>query len=221
MVCAEQRRHASADAEAVLKDEVVHRKGLMKHPHYLPCAAATLVAALTLTACVSTNNAELALSHPHRVVGTSEGAIAPPNAIPSSAIEVAWNDAGAVRLTRIANSGFRDPARLVIDDSEQWATVWTLLWAGQDSRAAPALPAIDFTRNSVIVAALGQGSSRGVGIELARLSTTSDTLYVEVASQLAVGCTAPGQTTQPVDIIRIPKPHAPVVFVERAAVDEC
>ena len=193
----------------------------MKHPLHLRLAATTFVAALTLTACLSPSNAELAQSHPRRIVDTSEGALAAPDAIPPSAIDLPWNDAGAVRLTRVATSGFRNPARLVIDDSQQWAAVWALLWVTQDSQPAPALPAIDFTRSTVIVTALGEGSSRGFGIDLARLATTKDTLYAEVATRLAVGCSTSGRTTQPVDVVRIPKPHAPIVFVERAAEDEC
>ncbi len=193
----------------------------MNNPTHFPTAAATLAAALTLAACVSPNNAELARSHPQTIVQTSEGALARPNAIPLTATEIAWNDAGVVRLARIANSGFRDPARLVIDDEAQWTTVWTLLWAQQDSQPAPPPPAVDFTRNSVIVAALGQGSARGFGIDLSRIATTRDTVYAEVSSRLSVGCNTLAELSQPVDVIRIPKPHAPVVFVERAADGEC
>src|SRR5512142_3381183 len=98
--------------------------------------------------------------------------------IPSGAIDVAWNDAGAVRIAHSYYSGLRQPARTIVDNDADWRTIWPRYTA--NSMNPPAAPAIDFTRYDVIVAALGERTTGGYGIIVSRIAATTNYLYVEI-----------------------------------------
>jgi hypothetical protein len=146
--------------------------------------------------------------------------VVPDPHFPMGAVDVAWSSDGAGRVAHAYYSGFTAPARLVIDNDADWRAAWAQAYAGM--APTPALPAIDFSRSSVIVVALGGHATGGYNIVVSRLATTADHLYAEVTS------TAPGskcittQTfTQPFDMVRIPRPPGPVAFVERAVTHAC
>src|SRR5689334_13721414 len=108
-------------------------------------------------------------------------AITPVTDIPSSAVNVDWNDAGAVRVSHEYYSGLRQPARKVITNDADWRTTWSTYMANRGT--PPAAPAIDFARYEVIVAALGERNSGGYDITISRIATASDYLYVELTSR--------------------------------------
>ena len=151
---------------------------------------------------------------------TGGGPLVPQPDIPAGAVDVAWSDAGAGHISHGYLSGYVSPARLVIDNDADWRAAWTKAYIGLSP--APNPPAIDFSRWSVILVALGNRNTGGYNIAVTRLATTPDYLYAEVTS------TSPGSRcgttqalTQPYDIVRIPKPPGPVVFVERSTTFEC
>ena len=144
---------------------------------------------------------------------------APSLTIPDGAVDIAWSDQGAAHVAHQYSSGFTEPARLLIDNQSAWNAAWAQLNAGASQRP---LPAIDFSRYSVFIAAFGTRNTGGYDINVSRLANASHYLYVEITS------TSPGATcgttqalTQPVDIIRVAKPHAPLAYVERTLVHEC
>ena len=146
--------------------------------------------------------------------------ITPVTDIPSGAVNVDWNDAGAVRVAHAYNSGFRQSARTVIDNDADWRATWATYTANLGT--PPSLPAVDFTRQEVIVAALGERNSGGYDISISRIATSSDYLYVELTS-LRPGprCGVTAALTQPVDMVRIPRQHPPVTFTEKSAQHDC
>ena len=169
-------------------------------------ARATLVAALSVlvAACAA-----------------GSGTSTPPSiTTPEGAVDVTWNAAGAAEIAHQYNSGFTKPARTRIDNQTELDAAWATLNANSGPR--PSAPATDFSRYTVIVAALGQRNSGGYDIHVSRLATSGGYLYVEITSS------APGQKcgttaalTQPVHIVRVAKPHGPLAFVERSTVTEC
>src|SRR6266508_4397374 len=70
--------------------------------------------------------------------------------------------AGAATFFR---TGYRERARLVIRAAAEWAAAWKELWAG--ASPAPPLPAVDFSKEMVIVAAMGEQASGGHSIAVA------------------------------------------------------
>ena len=120
-----------------------------------------------------------------------------------------------------SNSGFQNPARLVVRDALHWKVVWAQTFHGMTP--VPPLPAIDFSREMVVVAALGLRSSGGYGILIDGASEIdTDEVAVEVRS-ISPGsrCFVTAALTQPVDIARLRRHDGPVRFVERSEVHSC
>jgi hypothetical protein len=84
------------------------------------------------------------------------------------------------------------------------------------------MPAIDFGREMIIVAALGTRPSGGFGIYLDSAATMNDTLVVYVRTvRPGATCGTTAALTAPVDLARAPLLALPARFVERATVHEC
>ena len=138
----------------------------------------------------------------------------------SGAINVDWNDANVVHLAHAYNSVFRQPVRALVENDADWRATWSTFTANLGS--PPPLPAVDFAREQVIVTALGERNSGGYDISISRIALTSDNLSVEVTStRPGPRCGVTAALTQPVDMVRIPRQHPPVVFTEKSAQIDC
>lgn len=117
-------------------------------------------------------------------------------------------------------SGLDKPARIVVRD----ATAWKAIWSEIHSRTSPLpdLPAADFSREMIVVAALGSHSSGGYSILIEGAGEVSGVVNVAIHS-IAPGnrCGVTLAFTEPVDIARLPLREGPVRFVERATVTDC
>lgn len=118
-------------------------------------------------------------------------------------------------------SGLNTPARLVVGDQSTWRAVWTEIY-GRGSEVPP-LPDIDFSKEEILVAALGTRGSSGYSIVF-QTASANDSGGVDVIVQSGSpgsGCAALTVLTQPVDIARIPKVSGAIHFVERTNVSNC
>jgi len=118
-------------------------------------------------------------------------------------------------------SGFDKPTRLVVRDVVTWQTVWQQIYLRQSP--VPPLPAIDFSREMVVVAALGSHSTGGYSILLdGATEAAADGIAVTVnSSSPGSNCIVTEAFTQPVDVARLPLRHGPVSFVEQSHVSTC
>lgn len=117
-------------------------------------------------------------------------------------------------------SGYADSARFVVRDSRAWREAWQTIH--RPFIPPPAVPSIDFTREMVLVAALGARASGGY--EIVFENVREDTSGIEVAlrvSEPARGCPVAAAMTQPVDLARIPTSARPVRFRQRNVVVPC
>jgi hypothetical protein len=118
------------------------------------------------------------------------------------------------------HSGFTAPARLVVRSEAEWREVWARIYQGRMPQ--PALPAVDFAREAVLVAALGERSSGGHGIVVDSVYDTGAELQAVVRrTSPGAGCVVTGALTQPVDAVRIPATTKSVKFVDRDEVRDC
>ena len=116
-------------------------------------------------------------------------------------------------------SNIREKQRLVIGDAETWAA----LWAEMMSTGSPSTPPyVDFQKEVVIVAAMGERRVGGYEIAIESVQFTNGAALVTVRS------TSPGPTcdraevmTAPLDAVRMRKVSGPIAFQERAAIREC
>jgi hypothetical protein len=117
-------------------------------------------------------------------------------------------------------SGFVDSSHVVLRDSVTWRRVWQRL--NSPFIPPPPLPSVDFSREMVIVTAMGARPSAGydVVIEGADLDSTG----IEVAVRRTTpgrGCPVAAVITQPVDLARLPASERPVRFRERSVTTSC
>jgi hypothetical protein len=135
------------------------------------------------------------------------------------------------------HSCLSSPARIVIRDGETWDQQWKQMWEGPACSGGksftmdtsghlvpntiPAAPDIDFSREMIIVAAMGPRPTFGYAITIEEAYERSDRLEVVVRSISPGSCGSFQMETQPVEIVRIVKTEHPIVFREIKAVMEC
>jgi hypothetical protein len=117
-------------------------------------------------------------------------------------------------------SGFADSTRFVVRDSGAWRATWQTLQ--RPFIPAPPMPTIDFSREMVLVAALGTRPSEGYDIVFENVREDSAGIEVAVrVSEPAPGCPVAAARTQPVDVARMPASVRPVRFRQRNVVVPC
>jgi len=133
------------------------------------------------------------------------------------------------RIPFMIDSSMWDQLRLVVRDRDQWVDVWkrihSLEWLpNHQNPQLPPLPEIDFSREMIIVAAMGRrpSSAYGIIIDGAYAYERNYRLEVVVRSvENRKGCGAFAIMTAPVDIVRLPRTDRTVLFRETEVVPEC
>ena len=123
----------------------------------------------------------------------------------------------------VGYSGLKDPLRQAIFDAATFAGVWSQAFAGRSP--APAVPAVDFATEFVVVAALGEHPTGGYMIEVAGALADAGGVLVGIrATAPGKGCPVTLAFTQPLDIVKIKRPSAgavPVRFEEKLVSTDC
>ena len=119
-----------------------------------------------------------------------------------------------------SDSGIKEKLRLVIRDRDAWREVWTEI--NMLKLPSPRLPEIDFSQEMVVVAGLGTRGSAGYGIIVDHAYEQDNQLEIAVVSRSpGSDCVRAAVMTAPVDIVRLPKMEASVVFRETELVQDC
>ena len=117
-------------------------------------------------------------------------------------------------------SGIADSQRVVIRDTTAWRKYWTDIH--RPFIPAPAVPAVDFSHEVVLLASMGTRRSGGFVIRIDSATTDSASLIVQVTQVLpGRGCAVPAAVTQPVDLVRLPALSLPIAFRERVERTDC
>ena len=110
--------------------------------------------------------------------------------------------------------------RLVIETPQAWASAWALIQG--TLVPVPPVPAVDFTRDVVVVVATGRRATAGYSIRVERVERVAGETTVRVVE------TSPGRTcvlaqvlTSPFDVVLIPRSALPLRFTEEQAVRDC
>ena len=127
---------------------------------------------------------------------------------------------GSAAAPLTSYSGLRESQRLVIRDQATWQQTWSAIWS--NTAPQPALPTIDFTREMVILAALGERPTGGYSIFVDSASETAAGVTIAVRSLASdSGCPVTLALTQPVDIARMTRRDGHVEFAETFAIQRC
>ena len=136
--------------------------------------------------------------------------------------------AGRVALKRLSSdqnaftyfSQLRQPERLVIRDAAAWTAAWLSIWPNGAPIAAP--PSVDFTKDVVVLGALGTRPSTGYAIRFDSAATGPNGLVVWTATiSPGAHCVNATVITSPVDIATIARFDGPVQFVDVPTVIDC
>lgn len=118
------------------------------------------------------------------------------------------------------SSGIAEAERLLIRNEADWQSAWKRLVANVSPQPSP--PAIDFSHDMVLLAALGARPTTGYGIHIAHVGRTAGVTYVEVRTERPGKRCRPAQrTVTPADVAVVPQLNEPVTFVEVDSVVAC
>ena len=141
--------------------------------------------------------------------------------LPANAARVADDDIFAGALLRYRfSTGFTERARVVIRSDAQWAQAWDRVV--DRVMPKPERPAVDFSREIVVLVAMGQRPSGGYAVAIDGVFEADGRLYVRVNERSpGQSCFVTAALTQPVDAVRVPRRDLGVSFVERSETVEC
>ena len=131
-----------------------------------------------------------------------------------------------LRASFTSGGGIWDQLRVVVRDRDAWLDVWKRIHRPDPNRGPypepPPLPEIDFSREMVVVAAMGQQPTTGYSIIIDGAYERNDRLEVVVKSVMNLKCGSwLAMVTSPIDIVRLPKIERPVVFREIEVAPDC
>jgi hypothetical protein len=116
-------------------------------------------------------------------------------------------------------SNLREPRRLLIRDAETWAEVWAEMISIGDPRTPPF---VDFSKEDVVVAALGERRSSGFGIAVTGLADAENNTHVVVTTTLpGPTCDRAEIITAPLHAVRIRKVEGTITFDEQSSTRLC
>jgi PrcB C-terminal len=119
-------------------------------------------------------------------------------------------------------SSYVQPARVLVKTQAQLLDLWNAIYQPNPLSLPPPLPAIDFDREMLIVAAMGSRPTGGYVITIEGVFESSRGLTVRVRSiSPAPGCGVTLALTQPVDIARVPRRDGSVAFTEQVETRSC
>jgi hypothetical protein len=120
----------------------------------------------------------------------------------------------------LQSSGLVVAADQVVTDEATWRAVWTQAIGSR--RPAPAPPAVDFTRESVLVAAAGRRATGGVSIAVQMVRAAGNGLLAQVLiTEPGRGCIRTQALSAPVDMLIVSRPQVAVRFVRETRVRDC
>jgi hypothetical protein len=138
----------------------------------------------------------------------------PPGAIPVPSSQLAELDPYRTY------GGIATRERGVVRDQAAWAQAWIRL-IGPFEPKQP-VPAIDFERDMLVVAAMGSRPTGGYSVRIDGVYRAGDRLYVVVEeSSPDAGCLTTQAFTAPVTAVRLARSDLAVAFVNRSRVLTC
>lgn len=118
------------------------------------------------------------------------------------------------------HSGLSQPQQFIVRDKAAWEQTWAAIWRPHSPQ--PSLPEIDFSREMIVVAAMGARNTSGYSVFIESASAGPGGINVRVRSvSPAAGCALLPVVTEPVDVARMPRRDGPGVFDERREVQDC
>jgi hypothetical protein len=127
--------------------------------------------------------------------------------------------ASFTRILTQRTSGFDEEAERVIRDQAALESAWKTLFNGIPGNAPPA---VDFTRETVLLVALGGRSTGGHAVRIDAVSRAGNGAVVQyTATSPGPGCMTTQSLTSPVEVVRTARIEGAVRFERRSIVQPC
>jgi hypothetical protein len=124
------------------------------------------------------------------------------------------------RLAASDQSGFQEPAELVLRDEASLAEAWGQVHAMV--MPAPPPPRVDLTREMVVVLAIGTRSSGGHAVRFDGMDREGDGARVRyTVTEPGPECMTTQAITSPAEVVSVPRVDGPVRFERQREVDRC
>jgi hypothetical protein len=123
-------------------------------------------------------------------------------------------------LYKNAKSQLPSSVRLAIMDTADWTAVWKRVVG---SASVAPVPAVDFSREMLLVVGMGQAPCMGYQINVDTVFRDKDKRIYAVVRERHHGsrCGCLNEVVSPVDVVRVPKTVRPVTFLERRETNVC
>lgn len=119
-----------------------------------------------------------------------------------------------------ATNAFASETTLVIRDEPSWQALWSRMNA--DRSPASPLPAVDFAKDTVLVAAAGTRPTGGFSVAITDAAESGGEVIVKATiTSPGPGCIVTQALTSPVHVASIPRRDGPVKFQLKREVHNC
>ena len=118
-------------------------------------------------------------------------------------------------------SAILTPRNEVIRDQQTWQSLWPAIWG---SSPAPPPPAVDFSRESVVLAAMGETPDACFRTHIVQIAADSSRALIQVEHRRPPpSCVCPAVIGHPVHVVRTERLPAATQFSSRQVVtgDSC
>lgn len=124
-----------------------------------------------------------------------------------------------VRLYAAKHSAYEMAEETVVRDRAAWEATWRQLHNGL---AADPPPAVDFTRDMVVLVAVGQRPTGGTSVRVDGVAAAPGGAVVRyTVTEPGEGCMSTQVLTAPVEVVRVARVAGAVRFERRAARGAC
>ena len=155
---------------------------------------------------------------PDVVTPAAEPAPAPSRPV-STTVAKAPVQSSFTRILAQNTSGYPEPAELVLRDRAAFETAWRTLFSG--NQGTP-LPAVDFTKSTLVLLALGEQRTGGHAVRFDRVTRQGGAAVVHyTVTQPGPGCMSTMMITSPVELVSVPRISGEVRFEKAVVVEPC
>jgi hypothetical protein len=173
---------------------------------------------MRLDACRTLLGAVVSLA----LTGSLAGCTGPASATPGiPAVSLPVTALASTTLGPTSAGLFQTSGSRVVGDTATWSALWAQMWANES--APPALPAVDFSTTSVLVAWMGQRPTGGYEIDVTRVTESAGMASANVVwTSPGPACPTVQLVTSPIVVVSIPhRDPASVQFLVTQATRSC
>lgn len=125
----------------------------------------------------------------------------------------------ATPLISTLYSNVPDRRRLLITDEQSWSRLWAEMVG---SGGAVSAPRVDFAKDNVLVAAMGEKHEAGYRIDISSVESSNGILRVIISNIVPTpGCSGADVITTPLAAVIIPRTSSAISFIEKGIVIPC